>query len=160
MSDADEKIATTNYRSGKLSPADAGHLAWEILETYGVQDDRTLHVYLAARLREVQVPGGTALAIWAELNELLALQLFFSPPVDPDEAKSASALLFLISFSKRAPDEADDLASFDFHTCSWWRKLSSDLQAYSDEWAAEIARDEALLIENGNPESVDRNGAE
>jgi hypothetical protein len=48
--------------------------------------------------------GGTAREAWVELSELLALQLFFAYPEDPDEGKSASELSFMISFSKRAPD--------------------------------------------------------
>lgn len=159
MTSTQDKVSATRYRSGQLSSAEAGHLAWEILEIYVAEDHRDLHVFLTRQLRELPSSGGTAREIWAELSELLALQLIFARPEDPGEAKSASELLLLISFSKRAPDEADDLASFDFYASSWWRKLSSDLQAYGDDWAAELARDEALLIENEDSETIERDKA-
>jgi hypothetical protein len=159
MTSTQDKVAATRYRSGQLSSAEADHLAWEILEIYVAEDHRDLHVFLTQQLRELPSSGGTVREILAELSELLALQLNFARPEDPGETKSASELLFLISFSERAPDEADDLESFDFYASSWWRKLSSDLRAYGDEWAAEIANEEALLIENEQFETIERDKA-
>ena len=158
MSDADEKIATTNYRSGKLSSADAGHLAWEILEIYGAEDDRNLHMLsdrsnCASCLRS----GGTALEIWAANAEMLALQLFFADREDHATAQVITELLFIIAFSKRGSDEADDLSGFDFNASPWWRNLTNGLRSAGDAWADD---DDEQSGENASQAAVGRRSAD
>ena len=157
MSDTNGKIATNNYRSGQFSSAEAGRLAWDILETYGLEDDRDLHVFLTAQLRELPSSGGTAQDIWAELSEPLALQIMFADQEDRAVQQSTATLLFIIAFSKRGPDEADDLASFDFEASPWWRKLTNGLREFSDTWAEE---EKQYSEENPAPPAVGRSSTD
>lgn len=157
MSDSGEKIATTNYRSGQLSSAEAGHLAWEILEIYGAEEDRDLHKYLTEQLRELPSSGGTAMEIWAANAEILALQLLFADREDHATAQVITELLFIIAFSKRGSDEADDLSGFDFNASPWWRNLTNGLRSAGDAWADD---DDEQSGENASQAAVGRRSAD
>ena len=126
------------YCAGRLSTAEAGHLASEILAGFGYGDDRPLCIYLTRLLRDFPSAGGTAGEIWSATSENIALQLALGGCDDPDEAPTVRRLLHLTAYSKRDADDASTLEEFDFAASSWWRGMLVQLQAIGDElWADE-----------------------
>jgi hypothetical protein len=126
------------YRAGRLSTAEAGRLASEILAGLDHEDDRQLCIYLTRRLRDIPSAGGTAEDIWSVICLSIALQLTLGGYDDPDEALMVNRLLHLTAYSKRDANDERTLEEFDFAASSWWQSMVTQLQAIGDGlWADE-----------------------